>query len=380
MTSSPVTRTSADTARAAVEVRLEGLSRHYGPVVALDHLDLTLQPGELIALLGPSGCGKTTTLRLLAGLEDADTGRITVGGRDITHLSAAKRDMGMVFQAYSLFPHMTVRQNVAFGLRLRKVSAAQRDKRALEMLDLVGLSVQADRYPHQLSGGQQQRVALARALAIEPQVLLLDEPLSALDAKVRAQLRDEIRRIQLDVGITTLFVTHDQEEALAIADRVGVMREGRLEQLAPPTEVYSRPATSFVAEFVGLSNRLAGEVRGGEVIVRGCKLPLVERDTPDGQVVALVRPEAVSLASNAPEPGTEAESGPLTGTVIAITFLGATSRVTVDLGDTRVMAQLPTSEASALTAGSRVVLAIRPDPVLVSAGADPAAAAAGEEA
>jgi putative spermidine/putrescine transport system ATP-binding protein len=378
VTSSSVTRTQDGAARAAVEVRLEGLSRHYGPVVALDHLDLTLHPGELVALLGPSGCGKTTTLRLLAGLEDTDTGRVVVGGKDITHVSAAKRDMGMVFQAYSLFPHMTVRQNVAFGLRLRKVSAAQRDKRAIEMLDLVGLSTQADRYPHQLSGGQQQRVALARALAIEPQVLLLDEPLSALDAKVRAQLRDEIRRIQLDVGITTLFVTHDQEEALAIADRVGVMREGRLEQLAPPTEVYSRPATSFVAEFVGLSNRLAGEVRGDEVIVRGCKLPLVERDTPDGQVVALVRPEAVSLASNAP--GSEAESGPLTGTVIAITFLGATSRVTVDLGDTRVMAQLPTSEASALAAGSRVVLAIRPDPVLVSAAADPAAAAAGEEA
>jgi putative spermidine/putrescine transport system ATP-binding protein len=378
VTSSPATRTRDGAARTAVEVRLEGLSRHYGPVVALDHLDLTLQPGELIALLGPSGCGKTTTLRLLAGLEDADTGHITVGGRDITHVSAAKRDMGMVFQAYSLFPHMTVRQNVAFGLRLRKVGTAERDKRALEMLDLVGLSVQADRYPHQLSGGQQQRVALARALAIEPQVLLLDEPLSALDAKVRAQLRDEIRRIQLEVGITTLFVTHDQEEALAIADRVGVMREGRLEQLASPTEVYSRPATSFVAEFVGLSNRLAGEVRGGEVIVRGCKLPLVEKDTPDGQVVALIRPEAVSLASRAPESGTG--DGPLTGTVIAITFLGATSRVTVDLGDTRVMAQLPTSEATALAAGSRVVLAIRPDPVLVSADSDPAALAAVEDA
>jgi putative spermidine/putrescine transport system ATP-binding protein len=378
VTSSQATKTPGGTARAAVEVRLEGLSRHYGPVVALDHLDLTLQPGELIALLGPSGCGKTTTLRLLAGLEDADTGRITVGGRDITHVSAAKRDMGMVFQAYSLFPHMTVRQNVAFGLRLRKVAVAQRDKRALEMLDLVGLSAQADRYPHQLSGGQQQRVALARALAIEPQVLLLDEPLSALDAKVRAQLRDEIRRIQLEVGITTLFVTHDQEEALAIADRVGVMREGRLEQLAPPTEVYSRPATSFVAEFVGLSNRLAGEVRGGEVFVRGCRLPLVERDTPDGPVVALVRPEAVTLASHAQDSGPG--DGPLAGTVIAITFLGATSRVTVDLGDTRVMAQLPTSEASALTAGSRVALAIRPDPVLVSAGSDPAARPAGEEA
>jgi putative spermidine/putrescine transport system ATP-binding protein len=356
-----------------VEVRLEGLSRHYGPVVALDRLDLTLAPGELIALLGPSGCGKTTTLRLLAGLEDADTGRITVGGKDVTGLSAAKRDMGMVFQAYSLFPHMTVRQNTAFGLRMRKVGADQRDKRALEMLDLVGLSAQAARYPHQLSGGQQQRVALARALAIEPQVLLLDEPLSALDAKVRAQLRDEIRRIQLEVGITTLFVTHDQEEALAIADRVGVMRDGRLEQLAPPTEVYSRPATSFVAEFVGLSNRLAGEVKGGEVTVRGITLPLVERDVPAGQVVALVRPEAVTLASDA-----AAETGPLTGTVIAVTFLGATSRVTADLGDTTVLAQLPTSDAAALSAGSRVTLTIRRDPVLVSS--DPAAAASGEEA
>jgi len=340
---------------------MEGLSRHYGPVVALDRLDLTLHPGELIALLGPSGCGKTTTLRLLAGLEDADSGHITVGGKDITRVSAAKRDMGMVFQAYSLFPHMTVRQNVAFGLRLRRVDAAKRDRRALEMLDLVGLSTQADRYPHQISGGQQQRVALARALAIEPQVLLLDEPLSALDAKVRAQLRDEIRRIQLEVGITTLFVTHDQEEALAIADRVGVMREGHLEQLAPPIEVYSRPATSFVAEFVGLSNRLSGTVRGGDVTVRGCTLPLVERATPDGEVVALVRPEAVSLASL-----TSPESGPLVGTVIAVTFLGATSRVTVDLGDASIMAQLQTSDATELSAGSRVALTIRPDPVLVS--------------
>ena len=375
MTSSPVTRAQDGAARTAVEVRMEGLSRHYGPVVALDRLDLTLHPGELIALLGPSGCGKTTTLRLLAGLEDADSGHITVGGKDITRVSAAKRDMGMVFQAYSLFPHMTVRQNVAFGLRLRRVDAAKRDRRALEMLDLVGLSTQADRYPHQISGGQQQRVALARALAIEPQVLLLDEPLSALDAKVRAQLRDQIRRIQLEVGITTLFVTHDQEEALAIADRVGVMREGHLEQLAPPVEVYSRPATSFVAEFVGLSNRLSGTVRGGDVIVRGCTLPLVEQDTPDGEVVVLVRPEAVTLASHA-----SPESGPLVGTVIAVTFLGATSRVTVDLGDASIMAQLQTSDATALSAGSRVSLTIRPDPVLVSASSESAGLAAEEEA
>jgi putative spermidine/putrescine transport system ATP-binding protein len=341
---------------------MEGLSRHYGTVVALDNLDLTVRPGELIALLGPSGCGKTTTLRLLAGLEDADSGRVNVAGRDITRLPASKRDMGMVFQAYSLFPHMTVQQNVAFGLRLRRIKPAERDRRALEMLQLVGLETQADRYPHQISGGQQQRVALARALAIEPQVLLLDEPLSALDAKVRAQLRDQIRRIQLEVGITTLFVTHDQEEALAIADRVGVMRDGRIEQLATPTDIYSRPATPFVAEFVGLSNRLAGIVSGATVTVRGRDLPLVDRSTPAGPVIALIRPEAVTLASD-----NTSESGPLVGTVIATTFLGATSRVTVDLGDTTILAQLSTSEASELPAGSRVALTIRPDPVLVSA-------------
>ena len=361
---SPVTRTKDGTARSAVEVRMEGLTRRYGPVTALDGLDLTLHPGELVALLGPSGCGKTTTLRLLAGLEDADEGRITVAGRDVTHVPASKRDMGMVFQAYSLFPHMTVQQNVAFGLRLRRVAKDERDRQALEILDLVGLSEQAGRYAHQISGGQQQRVALARALAIEPQVLLLDEPLSALDAKVRAQLRDQIRRIQLEVGITTLFVTHDQEEALAIADRVGVMRNGRLEQLAPPTEVYSRPATAFVAEFVGLTNRLPGTVSGTVVTVRGRDLPLVDQSTPPGPVTALVRPEAVSLAAD-----DASDSGPLTGTVITTTFLGATSRVTVDLGDTTILAQLPTSDATELSAGSRVTLSIRPDPVLVSAGA-----------
>jgi len=356
-------------ARAGVEVRLEGLRRQYGHVVALDGVDLTLHPGELVALLGPSGCGKTTTLRLLAGLEDADEGRMTVGGLDITRRPASKRDMGMVFQAYSLFPHMTVRQNVAFGLRLRKVSREQRDRRAVEMLELVGLSAQADRYASQISGGQQQRVALARALAIEPKVLLLDEPLSALDAKVRSQLRDEIRRIQLEVGITTLFVTHDQEEALAIADRVGVMRDGRIEQLGSPTEVYSRPSSSFVAEFVGLTNRLPGQVSGGQVLVQGVQLPLVDPTTADGPAIALVRPEAVTLAAAGAR-----DSGPLAGIVIAATFLGATSRVTVDLGGTTVMAQLPTADATQLAAGSPVTLTIRPDPVLVSADQ----AAAGE--
>jgi len=359
----PTAEAPSAATRSGVEVRMEGLSRHYGSVKALDGLDLTIKPGELIALLGPSGCGKTTTLRLLAGLEDADTGRIIVDGKDITGRPANKRDMGMVFQAYSLFPHLTVVDNVAFGLRLRRQSIQARRQRAMAMLDLVGLSEQANRYAHQISGGQQQRVALARALAIEPRVLLLDEPLSALDAKVRAQLRDEIRRIQLEVGTTTLFVTHDQEEALAIADRVGVMQGGRIEQMAAPTEVYSRPATAFVAEFVGLTNKLQGTVRGGVVVVRGVDLPLADKSVPDGQAVALVRPEAVSVAV-----GAEAvESGQLSGSVIAVTFLGAISRVTVDLGDGTIMAQMPTSEAASHPAGTQVTLTIRRDPVLVAA-------------
>ncbi len=347
--------------RAGIEVRLEDLRRSYAGVTALDGLSLTLAPGELVALLGPSGCGKTTALRLVAGLETADSGRIVFGGRDVTDVPANRRDVGMVFQAYSLFPHMTAQQNVEFGLSLHNVSATDRKRRAGEMLELVGLAKYANRYAHQLSGGQQQRVALARALAIRPTVLLLDEPLSALDAKVRARLRDEIRRVQLEVGTTTLFVTHDQEEALAIADRVGVMQSGRLEQLGPPTAIYSRPATPFVAEFVGLTNRLAGVVSDGEVEVRGTRLPLVQPNAANGPAVALVRPEAVALAAAG-----ESVPGPLIGTVIATAFLGATSRVTVDLGDTTVLAQLPTSEASAHPAGTRVRLAIRRDPVLIA--------------
>ncbi len=347
-------------ARQGVEVRLENLHRRYGTIVALDDLSLTLAPGELVALLGPSGCGKTTALRLVAGLEDADGGRVVFGGNDVTALPTNRRDVGMVFQAYSLFPHMVAWENVAFGLQMRKVNPEERKKTALEMLELVGLARFANRYASQLSGGQQQRVALARALAIRPQVLLLDEPLSALDAKVRSRLRDEIRRIQLEVGITTLFVTHDQEEALAIADRVGVMQAGRLEQLGPPTQVYSRPATPFVADFVGLTNRLDGNVKSGAVEVRGVSLPLVRPDVADGPATALVRPEAVSVAAEG-----EAMDGPLVGTVIAVAFLGAVSRVTVDLGDVRVLAQMPTSAASQHPAGTRVRLDLRPDPVLI---------------
>jgi putative spermidine/putrescine transport system ATP-binding protein len=337
-----------------VGVHLNGLRRSFGTVAALDDLELSIEPGELVALLGPSGCGKTTALRALAGLEDVDSGRILVGGQDITGLPANRRDMGMVFQAYSLFPHLDALRNVEFGMRLRGRRKAA--GRAREMLELVGIGAFADRYPQQLSGGQQQRVALARALAIEPRVLLLDEPLSALDAKVRVQLRDEIRRIQTEVGTTTLFVTHDQEEALAVADRVGVMRAGRIEQLAPPSEIYLQPATAFVADFVGLSNRLPGTVTGGAVEVLGTRLPLIDPGAAGPSVTALVRPEAIDVTPDA--------GG--TGTVLTSSFLGPTSRVTVTVGDHVIVAQVASGLLPSLSAGTPVRVTLHPVPVALA--------------
>jgi putative spermidine/putrescine transport system ATP-binding protein len=345
------------TEHSGLAVELSELTRVYGQVRALDGLTLHIDPGELVALLGPSGCGKTTALRILAGLDAATSGTVSVGGRDLTKVPASKRDMGMVFQAYSLFPHMTVLDNVAFGLKMRGKDGAARRGRAGDMLDLVGLAEHADRYAHQLSGGQQQRVALARALAIEPSVLLLDEPLSALDAKVRVQLRDEIRRVQIEVGTTTLFVTHDQEEALAVADRVGVMNAGRLEQLAPPAELYSSPSSRFVGEFVGLSNRLPAHVQGGVASVLGREVPVLP-GSATGPGVALVRPESVSVLTDAEGPAT----------VATVMFLGPLSRVTCTLSDgTEVLAQVASSDALRLQPGDRVRLDVDPAPVLVVA-------------
>ncbi|MGK2902610.1 MAG: ABC transporter ATP-binding protein [Mycobacterium sp.] len=330
-----------------VAVDLVGLTRSYGAVRALDGLTLRIQPGELVALLGPSGCGKTTALRILAGLDEADTGSVAIDGRDIGRVPANKRDIGLVFQAYSLFPHLTVLDNVAFGLKMRGVGSRERAGRAAEMLDLVGLSAQSGRYADELSGGQQQRVALARALTIRPRVLLLDEPLSALDAHVRSQLRDEIRRVQLEVGTTTLFVTHDQEEALAVADRVAVMNAGRLEQLAAPAELYTRPATPFVAEFVGLHNRVTVRVLDGRVRLWDKTVAVLPGSVNEG--VALVRPEAIRLTAD--------PAG--TATVRSVAFLGAVSRVVVTLADgSSVTAQV---SGQAFGFGDRVRLGVAPD-------------------
>jgi putative spermidine/putrescine transport system ATP-binding protein len=341
-------------------IRFQGVQRQFGDVMALSGLDLDIEDGELIALLGPSGCGKTTALRILGGFDRPTAGRVLVDERDVTNVPPNKRDMGMVFQSYSLFPNMDVRNNVAFGLRMRGRRKAERLKRADELLELVGLSQTADRYAHQLSGGQQQRVAIARALAIEPQVLLLDEPLSALDALVRSQLRTEIRNLQKRLGITTLFVTHDQSEALSMADRVGVMRAGQLEQLDTPENVYRHPATPFVAEFVGAMNRLSGRIGdgGGEVQVFGQRLTVINAGAriAGTAVDALVRPEAITAVPDS--------AG--TGEVMQRTFLGSTVRLDVVLdGGQRVLVEAASNDVG-VAIGTRVGLRILAEAVAVA--------------
>ena len=340
-------------------LQLENLHRQFGSFKALNGIDISLGEGEFLSLLGPSGCGKTTALRLVAGFDRPDQGRIVVDGKDVTRVSPNRRDMGMVFQAYSLFPNMTARQNVEFGLKIRGRDKAERRKRVDDLLELVGLTHAADRYPHQLSGGMQQRVALARALAIEPRVLQLDEPLSALDAKVRVQLREEIRRIQLELGITTLYVTHDQEEALAISDHVAVMYGGVIEQMGTPAEMYTAPATPFVAEFIGTMNRLEAIVLDGvegDVEHSGLRLRVdAARGRRNGErVLVLIRPESLELeaATNGAAPNS------FTGEVLTQTFLGPVTRLKVSGSGTNLIADLSTARAAALPVGARVVAKI----------------------
>jgi len=314
---------------------LENIRKEFANSTAVEEFDLAVEAGEFVSFLGPSGCGKTTTLRMIAGFEKPSSGRIVLGGRDITNARPNDRNVGMVFQQYALFPNMTVGQNVGFGLKLKKASREDIDARVQELLELIHLPDKGDAYPHELSGGQQQRVALARALAIRPQVLLLDEPLSALDAKIRDELRNEIRRIQRQLDITTIYVTHDQEEAMALSDRVVVMSRGVMEQVGPPFQIYNYPATKFVASFVGKLNQIPGTVVDRETVQsNGNRL---RTSTPIEEAVGasvnvMVRPEELDLGAG--------EENHFSGTVESVNFLGAIVRVRVEKGDEAVTADL----------------------------------------
>ena len=350
------------TRRVSSTLELSGVSRFFGQVKALDGLDLKVNPGELVALLGPSGCGKTTALRIVAGLEHASAGNLTVNGVRYNETPAHQRDMGMVFQSYSLFPNLDVTENIEYGLRARKIPARDRSKRVSEMLALVELGSKAKAFPHQLSGGQQQRVALARALAIEPTVLLLDEPLSALDAQVRSQIREEIRRIQIELGITTLFVTHDQEEAMSIADRVGVMNHGKLEQIDSPIELYTNPSSPFVASFVGLANRIPGEVgAAGEARIFNQTISLSRAVTAFAlgtKITAIIRPETLILTS-------ENDPDATRGLIALKSFLGPLTKLGVAVeGSSLIHINISSSEVKNLEIGQHISFKIAASEVM----------------
>ncbi|TKX57929.1 ABC transporter ATP-binding protein [Halorubrum sp. SS7] len=347
-----------DAADPPVAVELDGVTKRYGETAAVDDVTLRVREGEFFTLVGPSGCGKTTTLRLIAGFEEPTSGTVRFAGASVAGVPPEDRDVGVVFQSYALFPHMTVGENVAYGLNFAEPPAGvTRDERVAELLDLVDLPDAADRDPESLSGGQQQRVAMARALAPGPDVLLLDEPMSALDARLRERLRAQVKRIQSELGITTIYVTHDQEEALAISDRVAVMNGGAPEQVAAPRTVYREPATRFVAEFVGDNNVFAGTVvdasAGGElaVDVDGGDETLRVRTGADSdaapsvgdRIAFCVRPENLRVAGADRDSGDDAASAgenALRATVASAEFLGETTRVTLDWGDRELVVRV----------------------------------------
>jgi len=305
-------------------LQLEGLSKRYGSIDAVVATNLAVDKGEFVSLLGPSGCGKTTTLQMIAGFVEVSDGRIVLDGRDITHAKPSSRGLGVVFQSYALFPHMTVTDNVAFGLRMRKVPAAELHPRVKRVLELVRLGQHAERYPRELSGGQRQRVALARALVIEPPVLLLDEPLSNLDANLREEMQFEIRRIQNEVGITTLMVTHDQAEALSISDRVVVMQAGRITQIDEPYKLYEHPRTRFISGFVGKANMLQGDLDSSGIAQ-------IRQAPGDGSLTLSLRPEKIDLVA----PGCER----LSGRIVTRYFLGSQwlYRIETGIGEVTVV-------------------------------------------
>jgi putative spermidine/putrescine transport system ATP-binding protein len=300
-----------DTSRIAADVRLERVEKSFdGTTRVVDRIDLEVEPGEFFALLGPSGCGKTTTLRMIAGFEAPDDGRITVGGEDVTHMPVHRRDMGMIFQSYALFPHRTVAENVAFGLRMRGLAKDVIRERVTQALRQVALVGYEDRRPAQLSGGQQQRVALARAIVIRPRVLLCDEPLAALDRKLRQSMQFELKQLQQQLGVTLIFVTHDQEEAMTVSDRIAVMNAGRIDQIGSPSEIYNRPRTRFVADFIGEINLFEGEWRDGAFVSNGKALPAAGAARSGAGTIA-IRPERLRLA----------DGGVLTGRIQTSTFV-----------------------------------------------------------
>jgi iron(III) transport system ATP-binding protein len=321
-------------------VSIRGLHKRYGDVAAVDGLDLDVQPGELVALLGPSGCGKTTTLRVVAGFLSPDSGEVWVGDRCLsspaTVIPPERRRMGMIFQSYALWPHMTVAQNVAYGLRFNGVPRAERDGKVTEMLRVVQLAGYEQRYPGELSGGQQQRVAVARALVVEPEILLLDEPLSNLDASLREEMRFEIRRLHETFGITTLYVTHDQSEAMVISDRVAVLDRGRVAQIGTAEELFERPRTRFVAEFIGKTNLIEGTAERSDTFVRGpLRLRVFDANLTPGPVVLSIRPHQIALGPASVAPPSSAGENVLRATVLRASYLGdaVDYQVQLDGGD-----------------------------------------------
>jgi putative spermidine/putrescine transport system ATP-binding protein len=321
---------------AEIFLSIQNVRKAFGATTVVQDFNLDVERGEFVSFLGPSGCGKTTMLRIVAGFEEPSAGMVMVGGKDVTNLKPNQRDIGMVFQAYALFPNLTVAQNIGFGLKVAGVPRAESDARVAEMLSIIKLPEFGDRYPYQLSGGQQQRVALARALAPKPKLLLLDEPLSALDAKVRVSLREEIRSIQKKLGITTIFVTHDQEEALSMSDRIVVMYGGKAEQVGTPFEIYNKPATRFVASFVGTLNILEGTVSdpaSGTVSINGSEIALkraLDGKAAGDEISLALRPEAISVGNH---PGRDAS---IAGEISDVSFLGSVIRVRVGVGKNAV--------------------------------------------